>query len=155
MGARGPKTRFELIACPNDICRDYGIANCGNIVGNGTYDTKAGRVRKFTCKTCGKHFNSRSRTVFYDLRTDPETFLLTLKMVLNDIPLRKIAYIMDVKLDTVRGWLLRAAEHSEEINKIFLTELKVSKVEMDELWTFVKKKQFREWTLQRKDAGSG
>ena len=155
MGARGPKSRFELVACPNELCRDYGIANCGNIAGNGTYGTKAGRVRKFTCSTCKKNFNSRSRTAFYDLRTDPDTFLLALRMVLNDNPLRKIADIMEIKLDTLRNWLLRAALHSEEVNKIFLTELKVSKVELDELWTFVKKKQFREWTTQRKDAGYG
>ena len=76
-------------------------------------------------------------------------------MVLNDIPLRKIADILDVKLDTVRGWLLRAANHSDEVNAIFMKDMKVSKVELDELWTFVKKKRFRQWATRKKNAGSG
>jgi len=74
-------------------------------------------------------------------------------MVLNDIPLRKISYVLDIKLDTIRDWLLRAANHSEKVNEIFLKDLKISKVELDELWTFVKKKQFREWQVRRKSGG--
>lgn len=155
MGSRGPKSKFIEIACPNEKCRDFSITNLGNIAGNGTYKTKSERVRKFICRTCNKSFTSRSRTAFHDLRTNNETFILALKLVLTDIPLRKISDILNVKLDTIREWLLRAANHSEQVNKIFLRELKISKVELDELWTFVKKNQFREWQIQRRNAGSG
>jgi len=132
----------------NDIVKE-------NIVGNGTYETQNEIVRKFVCRTCGKSFNSRSGTVFHDLRTNKDTFILGLKMVLNDIPLRKISYVLDIKLDTIREWLLRAANHSEKVNEIFLKDLKISKVELDELWTFVKKNQFREWQVRRKSGGFG
>lgn len=60
-------------------------------------------------------------------------------MVLKDIPLRKIAYILDIKLDTIRDWLLCAANCSEKVNEMFIKDLNVPKVELDELWTFVKK----------------
>lgn len=155
MGTRGPKSKFTDIACPNVLCPDYGMRERGNIAGNGTYETQNEKVRKFICRTCGKSFNSRSGTVFYDLRTKKDTFILALKMVLSDIPLRKISYILDVKLDTVRDWLLRAANHSEKVNDIFLKDLQISKVELDELWTFVKKNQFREWQTLRKNGGYG
>lgn len=46
---------------------------------------------------------------------------------------------MEVHLDTIRAWLRRAAEHSEEVNHLLLKEMKVTKIELDELWTFVKK----------------
>ena len=63
---------------------------------------------------------------------------------------------MEIKLDTVRNWVQRAAEHSEEVNAVLLKEMKVSKVELDELWTFVQKKQFREWSSSRMmERGSG
>ena len=62
--------------------------------------------------------------------------------------LRGTAEVLEVHLDTVRSWLRRAAEHSEEVNAVLFKELKVSKVELDELWTFVKK-QFREWSGSR------
>jgi len=53
--------------------------------------------------------------------------------------LRGTAEVLGVKLDTVRRWLRIAAEHSEEINKVLMKDIKVDKVELDELWTFVQK----------------
>ncbi len=64
-------------------------------------------------------------------------------------------WIWKILLDTIREWLLRAANHSEKVNEIFLKDLKISKVELDELWTFVKKNQFREWQVRRKSGGFG
>ena len=77
-------------------------------------------------------------------------------MIIKGISLRSVAEILDVKLDTVRGWLSKAADHSKEVNKVLLKDLNVSRVELDELWTFVKKKQFREWkNMKMMELGSG
>ncbi len=149
MGERGPKQKFNHIACPNKKCGRYGQTGKGNIIGNGTYKTKNGKIRKYICKSCGLVFNDRTNTAFFDLRTKDEKVLFALKMVIKGMSLRSVAEILDVKLDTVRGWLARAADHSEEVNKVLLTDLKVSKVELDELWTFVQKKQFREWRIMK------
>lgn len=82
--------------------------------------------------------------------------MLALKMVVKGMSLRGVAEILEIKLDTVRNWVQRAAEHTDEVNAVLLKELKVSKVELDELWTFVQKKQFREWTsLRMMEHGSG
>lgn len=145
MGNRGPKPRFVDIACTNDTCVQYGKTGQGNVVGNGTYKTKSGRVRKYICKFCGKVFCDRTNTAFFDLRTKDEKVLIALKMIIKGISLRSVAEILSVKLDTVRGWLSKAANHCEEVNKVLIRDLNISKVELDELWTFVKKKQFREW----------
>lgn len=59
------------------------------------------------------------------------------------MPLRGVADVLDVKLDTVRHWLMVAAEHSEKVSEMLLKELKVPRVEMDALWTFVKKNALR------------
>ncbi|NYB52500.1 MAG: hypothetical protein HVN35_08090 [Methanobacteriaceae archaeon] len=64
--------------------------------------------------------------------------------------LRGTAEVLGVKLDTVRRWLRIAAEHSEEINKVLMKDIKADKVELDELWTFVKKKQFQKWSMNQK-----
>jgi transposase-like protein len=156
MGNRGPKPKFIDIVCPNDSCADMGKAGLGNIIGNGTYQTKSGAVRKYICKSCGKVFCDRTNTAFFDLRTKDEKVLIGLKMIIKGISLRSVAEILDVKLDTVRGWLSKAADHSEEVNKVLLKDLNVSRVELDELWTFVKKKQFREWkNMKMMELGSG
>ena len=156
MGNRGPKPKFNEIACPNNNCEDFGKAGCGNIVGNGTYDTKSGRVRKYICHSCGRIFCDRTNTAFFNLRTKDENVLIALKMVIKGISLRSIADILGVKLDTVRRWIAKAAKHSKEVNKVLLKDFNVSKVELDELWTFVQKKQFREWkNTKMMELGSG
>jgi len=156
MGARGPKPRFEGVACPNKACQMHGQVGKGNVVGNGTYRTESGQVRKFLCRSCGRTFSERSNTAFFNLRSEDKKMLQALKMVLRGMSLRGTAEILEVHLDTVRAWLRRAAEHSEEVNKVLLKEMKVSKVELDELWTFVQKKHFREWAAARMTGpGSG
>ncbi len=156
MGERGPKPKFTGIACPNEKCGLYGQTDKGNIVGNGTYNTRSGKVRKYICRACGKVFNDRTNTAFFDLRTKDEKVLIALKMLIKGISMRSTAEILGVKLDTVRGWLSRAADHSDEVNKVLMKDLDVSEVELDELWTFVKKKRFREWRyMKTTERGSG
>ena len=156
MGNRGNKSKFNDIACPNTECGMLGKAGQGNIVGNGTYKTKSGKIRKYICRSCGRVFCDRTNTAFFDLRTKDEKVLIALKMAIKGMSLRSISEILNVKLDTVRGWLTKAAEHSEEVNNVLLKDLKVSKVELDELWTFVKKKQYREWkNMRMTEPGSG
>ena len=57
-----------------------------------------------------------------------------------------------MKLGAIKELLLRADNHTEKVNKIFIKDLKVSKVELDELWTFVKN-QFQKWQVLRKNGG--
>jgi transposase-like protein len=149
MGKRGPKPKFVDVACPNDRCNQFGIRGQRNIVGNGTYPTKSGRIRKYICTFCHIVFCGRTNTVFYDLRTKEDTVLLALKMLLNGMSLRSIARILEISLDTVRRWLSRAADQSEAVNEVLLRELNISKVELDELWTIVGKKVHREVTITK------
>ena len=83
MGKRGPRPKFVDVACPNNKCNQFGIKGQGNIIGNGTYPTRSGRIRKYICISCRTVFCERTNTVFYDLRTGEDTVLLALKMLLN------------------------------------------------------------------------
>ena len=49
MGNRRPKPKFVDIAYPNDSCGDFGKTGFGNVIGNGTYQTNSGMVRKYIC----------------------------------------------------------------------------------------------------------
>lgn len=159
MAKRGRKPKYKLVdeSCPNLRCSLYGKKGKGNIVSNGTYRTKEGRkIRKFLCKVCGESFCSRAGTIFYDLRTPEGKVILALKLLVKGMTLRGVAEVLEVKLDTVRHWLKVAAEHCEEINKMLISKLKVSQVELDALWTFVKKNSLRQRAiLWREKHGSG
>lgn len=159
MAKKGRRPQYDLSteACPNPDCPMYGKKGNGNIVANGTYRSKGGeKLRKFVCRICGRSFCNRSGTIFYDLRTPEEKVLLALKLLVKGMTLRGVAEVLEVKLDTVRHWLQVAAEHSERVNEELLKELKVSQVELDALWTFVKKNDLRQRALLwRARSGSG
>ena len=65
MGKRGHKPKFVDVACPNDKCNRFGVKGQGNIIENGTYPTKSGRIRKYICTSCRTIFCERTNTVFY------------------------------------------------------------------------------------------
>ncbi len=150
MGLRGPKSRFDRIACPNRRCRHFGRRGQGNLKGNGRYRTQSGWVRKFVCHSCGGVFCDRTGTAFYDLRTAEARVLLALQLVLRGMSLRAVAGALEAKLDTVRFWLTQAAAHAAEVNAALLKQIRVERVELDELWTFVRKKNFRGWQKARR-----
>jgi len=142
---RKPQYRFKTEVCPNPKCLLYGKTRKGNIVSNGTYRTQEGTsARRFRCKQCGESFCNRVGTIFYDLRTPEEKVLLALKLLVKGMPLRGIGEVLEVKLDTVRHWLQLAAAQSEKVDALLLRELKVSPIELDALWTFVKKNSLRQ-----------
>jgi len=134
---------FLDVACPNEECEQYGRTGQGNIIGNGTYATKSGRVRKYICRTCGRVFCDRSNTMFYDLRTSEDKVILALKLILKGMSQRSIAEVLEVCPKSVNTWLSRASDQSEAITETRLKDLEVPRVEMDELWTFVGKKESR------------
>lgn len=159
MAKRGRKQTHNLgnEACPNPKCKLYGKAGQGNIVSNGTIKTKDGKKRqKFLCKVCDKSFCDRTGTIFYDLRTSEEKVLLAIKLLVKGMPLRGVADVLETKLDTVRHWLALAAKQSKKLNAWLLKELNVTQIELDALWTFVKKNSLRQRALQWKvKFGSG
>jgi transposase-like protein len=159
MGLRGPKSHITTVACTNKECGDYNKLGTSSIVSNGTYLTQGGRVHKYICRECGSVFCERKGTAFYDLRSAEDKVILALKLVLQGMSLRAVSHVLGVKLDTVRFWLGKSAAHAEQVNDILISEIKVNRVELDELWSFVRKKNFRDWQKARKKrmvhAGSG
>lgn len=136
----GPKPKFRDVACPNRRCRLVGKKGQGTVVSNGTYRTRStGKARLFLCRACGKAFSSRVGTAFFNLRTPKKTFLLGLQLLAEGLGLRGTARVLHVKLDTVRGWLAAAARHCEDVSRLLIRDLTLSQVQVDELWTFVKK----------------
>ena len=126
--------------CSSKECKDYGQINKGNISSISSYLSKSGRRRIFKCKTCGTTFSETRDTVFFDLKTTEEKVIMALKMILVQVNLSGIAFVLDVKEETVLSWLKRAYEKAEQINACLLKELSVTEVQLDEMWNFVKRK---------------
>ena len=139
MGKRGAKPKFTDVYCPNQDCKFSSISRKDNIVGNGTYQIKNKRIRKYICRECGRVFNDRTDTFMNNLHKDKSIIQLALKIVVKGISIEAIADVLKVKPATVSDWLFRAAKQYEKVNEDLMKDLNVSKVEMAELWIIVKK----------------
>ena len=89
MGKRGPKPQFIDVVCPNKDCELYGLADQGNVVGNGTSISRGEKTRKYICRHCGKVFNDHTGSVYYDLRKEERIIDLALKMSMKGM-MRKL-----------------------------------------------------------------
>jgi IS1 family transposase len=67
--------------------------------------------------------------------------MIVLKLLLCKVELTAISFALGVTEETTLEWLRRASEKAEEINQNLLREVKVTHVELDELWSFVLRKR--------------
>ena len=155
MGKRGAKPKFTDVSCPNPDCNLYGVTGKENIIGNGTYQIKNKRVRKYICRECGRVFNDRTGTFFDNVRKDEFEIKLALKMVIKGMSIQAISDVLEVQPATVSNWLFRAAKQCEKVNEDLMKDLNISKVEMDELWVIIEKKLLQEQKLKTMEHGCG
>ena len=139
MEKRGPKPKFTDVACPNEKCQNFDLAGKGNVIANGTYQIKGKRIRKYLCRKCDRVFCDRTNTFFYDMRKEESIILLALKMSIKGMSIEAIADVLEVQPITVSKWISRAAKQCDNIHQEKMKDLNIAKVEMDELWTIIKK----------------
>jgi len=127
-------------ACPNKNCKCYGQLDQGNITAQSTYMTQSGKRRVFYCSSCQTSFSETRDTVFFDLRTPEDKVIMALKMILVKVGLSDISFVLNVTEQTLLNWLDRAAKKAEQINAFLLKDLPVTEVQLDEMWSYVKRK---------------
>jgi len=81
MGKRGRSPKYNNVWCPHEDYELFGRVGQGNIVSNWAYRTQNGPIRYFICRCCGRTFNERANTIFYDLRTNEAKVLQSLAML--------------------------------------------------------------------------
>jgi transposase-like protein len=123
--------------CPNEACPDYGLRGKGNIVRNRCYGQQ--RTQLLKCNTCGQSFSENWGTLFFGLRTPKEEVVHTLQILAERGSLRGTARITGHKRDTIASWQKLAGEHAEALREYLVHDLHLDRVQVDELYTFVKK----------------
>jgi len=124
-------------SCPNEACTDYGLRGKGNIIRNRRYGKQ--RTQLLKCNTCGQSFSENRGTLFFGLRTPKEEVVDTLKILAERGSLRGTARITGHKRDTIASWQRGAGEQAEALREYLLHDLHLDRVQVDELYTFVKK----------------
>ena len=120
--------------CLNEACEDYNKTNHGNITKYGKTDKG---VQRYRCKTCKKVFVETKGTMFYRVRHSPEEIIECMAMVGDRSSLAAIHRVKGIKEETVLNWLERAKTHVEEVEEHLIVPYKLSRIQIDALWTFV------------------
>jgi len=101
----------------------------------------------YLCKVCGQPFSETAGTPFFGLKTPVHTVCIALQELAEGLGIRAVARIHGVQPDTVLAWLKKAGQHCQALSEYMMRELQVTQVQLDELWTFVRKRErmLREW----------
>jgi transposase-like protein len=130
--------------CPTPDCA------APHVVRNGTLK---GRQR-YHCKGCGAWFGETYGTPMYRLRTPPEEVGRVLLVVMRRGSLRAAEEITGHKYETIGRWLRLAAEHAEALTEVLVHDLELSTLEVDEFWSFVRRRSATSRRGTRRDGAS-
>src|SRR5210317_431644 len=125
--------------CPNKECKDYGLQNHGNIAIRGKYGKDKTKDLLY-CRTCGQRFASTRATAFFGLHLSDEKIEQIIHHAAEGVGVRATARLLGINKDTVNRVILRAGEHCELILSSLLRSLKLKETQLDQLWSFVKKR---------------
>ena len=120
--------------CWNPQCSEYGKIKQDNIRRFGR--SQAG-TQRYQCKTCSKTFVETIGTVFYGRHHPQQTILECLALLAERNSLAAIHRVKGVKEETVLAWLSVAAEHVERIEALLLANYRLTRVQLDAMWTYV------------------
>ncbi len=143
MNERKSKEQSKPPACPNPECR------ASHVVRNGSH---RGRQRYF-CRNCKTYFGETQGTPMYGLKTPAAEVAHALLIVMRRGSLRAAEEITGHKYETISVWLKRAATHAAALTQVLASDLHLSQVEIDEFWSFVRKKRGQLASQTKENAG--
>jgi hypothetical protein len=133
-------SEFEQCFCPNKQCKDYGLRGHGNIGIRAKYGKDKNRDLLY-CRTCGKRFAASRASALFGLHLPAETIRQIIHHAAEGVGVRATARLLGMDKDTVNRVILRAGEHCARVLSGLLTSLQLTEAQLDELWTFVKKRK--------------
>lgn len=131
---------LEQFFCPNEQCKEYGQRSQGNISVRGKYGKDNNRVLLY-CRTCGKRFAATQSSALFGLHLSAEVIRQIIHHAAEGVGVRATARLLEMDKDTVNRVILRAGEHCAHVLSGLLRSLELTEVQLDELWTFVKKRK--------------
>ena len=119
--------------CDNATCPDYGKVGAGNLKAFSHVE------RRYYCPTCRRTFNADKHTFFETIRSPRATVLQALALLSERNSLRAVARLTHHSPNRVLHWLALAGQHGAAVSAAIIRDLPLTQVQIDELWTFVKK----------------
>lgn len=121
--------------CDNPQCTHHNQIGVGNVC------ILSRKNNQVYCNACKNRWVLTKDTFFYDLRSQKERIISVLKDLSEGKGQRAIQRTTGVNLTTQKRWLLRAADHMTQISDYLETDMELTRVQIDEFWSFVLKKR--------------
>lgn len=132
------KARKLDVVCPNSVCRCFKKNDLRNII---RFGTQANGTQRYRCVECKRTFARTLNTPFFHRHLSKKEITTICKHLAEKNGYRSISRITGHHLDTVRSVADAVAQHCKKFNDYFIVELKLTTIEVDEMWSFVKKKK--------------
>lgn len=126
--------------CPNSGCSKYGISGFGGHIVRRGYDNGIARLK---CKICNRTFSSRNGTAYSEMRAEERIYTIAVRALAEGNSLRGTGRIVGVDKDTVCEWLDKAGRHCRAVTTYLFNNFHITECQLDELWSFVYKKEKR------------
>ncbi len=121
--------------CPSPRCDYYGWVGCGNVRANG--HPSGGRWRQLQCVACGTYFLETHGTPLHGKRVAPELVVWAVGALAEGLGIRAVARVFEVDPNTVLQWVVEAADHAATLSRYFLHDVRVTQVQLDELFALL------------------
>src|SRR5215204_4637687 len=151
----GKIVRSDDLAPPSPFCWNKKWAYSGRV--------EAGNLRKFgftrkgrqrwQCSACKKVVAETKGTVFHGKQYDEPTIIECFAMLAERNSHAAIHRIKGIKEETVTAWLVGAAPQMEQIEEVLLKDHKMSRAQLDALWTYVYQKGEKKGSQKKTNAG--
>jgi transposase-like protein len=137
--------RYQVInldkySCCNAECKHYNLFAEGNIAVRAKYGINKDRYLLY-CKTCGKTFAATRDTPLFKSHLPQDTVTQIIKLSAEGVGIRSMARILGISTKAVMSNIARLGEHCDHFLDDLVFSLDLQEVQLDELWTFVKKKR--------------
>jgi IS1 family transposase len=121
--------------CPDPACRYGGWLGLGNITANG--HPSSGPWRQLYCSTCRGYFLETHSTPLHGKRVPSDMFVWAVGALAEGLGIRAVARVFEVDPNTVLQWLVAAADHLKAFSQYFLHDVRVTQVQLDELYALL------------------
>jgi len=121
--------------CPDPACRYGGWLGLGNITANG--HPSSGPWRQLYCSTCRGYFLETHSTPLHGKRVPSDMFVWAVGALAEGLGIRAVARVFEADPNTVLQWLVAAADHLKAFSQYFLHDVRVTQVQLDELYALL------------------
>ena|GEM_PF-292455 len=140
--------------CINEACPLYGRMGEDNIRLKG-HCGKNQRLHELICSRCHKAFSENHGTPFYNGHLPRKQVLDIVRHLIEGCGIRGTARLLGHHPDTIVRCLRKVAAHVLIVLNSLLNGIGCTEIQMDEFWTFVRKKEKNASAKEKLNAGFG